>query len=58
VRVHDPGQLHRPEIVQAINPLRLDFGLGQSGQQQTRQNGNDGDHHQKFDQREGGAPCD
>ena len=36
----------------ALYPLRLRLCLGQRRQQQTRQDGDDGNHHQQFDQRE------
>ena len=43
------------QIVEAVSLLRLGFGLGQRGQEQRRQDGDDRDHHQKFDQCERGA---
>ena len=46
------GQAHLFQIVDASGPLTLLPGLGQRGQQQTGENGDDGDHYQKLDQGE------
>ena len=37
------------EVVNAFDPLGLPLGLGQSRQQDRRQNPDDGNHHQEFD---------
>jgi hypothetical protein len=49
--VHDVGHAQLFEITQAHALLRAPFGAGQRGQQQGRQNGDDGDNHQQFYQR-------
>ena len=51
VVVHDiqrSGQAHLLEVVLALRGDSLRLGLGQGGQQQRRQNGNDGDDHQQL----------
>ena len=37
-------------VVHAEDALRFRFGFGESGQQHSGENGNDGNHHQKLDQ--------
>jgi hypothetical protein len=44
---------HLFQVVQATDALGLGFGLGERGQKERSQDGNDGDHHQQLDQREG-----
>ena len=51
VGVQGEGQLELLHVVQAEGDLRLALGLGQRRQQQPRQNGDDGDHHQQLDKR-------
>ena len=52
VHIHTHGQAELAEIIVAGNsPARL-LGLAQSRQQHRRQNGDDGDDHEQFDQRE------
>ena len=46
------GQADLLEVVGAINALGASLGAGQSRQQHSRQNGDDGDHDEQFDQRE------
>jgi len=47
------GQAHLPHVAEAGHALRLGLGLGERRQQQGGQNGDDGDDHQQFNQREG-----
>ena len=53
VKLHENAKL--PQIVQTGNPFALGLGRGEGGQQQGGQNGDDGDHHQQFDEGEGAA---
>ena len=41
-----------PEVIQATGALSLGLGSRQRGQQQRRQDSNDGNHHQQLDQGE------
>ena len=52
VHVHRVGQVELAQLAAALDRHRLGLGLGQCRQQQPSENGNDGDHHQQFDQRE------
>jgi len=52
VGVHEPPQRYLLAVVHAVDALSLLFGPGQGGQQERRQDGNDGDDHQQFDQGE------
>ncbi len=51
-RVHGPGKLELLYIRQALGRLRQAFGFGQSGQQHSSKNGDDGDHDEQLDERE------
>jgi hypothetical protein len=53
-RIHHPAELELLEVAHATDGVRLGFGLAQCGQKHRRQNGDDGDHHQQFD--EGKSP--
>src|SRR6266513_6389795 len=53
IRVHEECQAHLPEVVQAACLLAILLRARQRGQEHTSQNGDDGDHHQQFDQGEG-----
>ena len=46
-------------IVQVVDQVSPVLGAGKGWQEHGRQDGNDGDHHEEFDQREAGAfsPC-
>ena len=51
--IHRPALHHLAAgVVEAGDGFGLDFRLGKSGQEHTGQDGDDGDDHQKFDQRE------
>src|SRR5882762_7728857 len=56
IRIQMGSQGHLMQVVYARDRLSLLFGLGERGQQQGGQNGNDRDHHQQFDEREGDLP--
>ena len=43
------------ELIDALGPLRLGLGAGQGGKEETGQNGDDGNDHQKFNQSEPGT---
>ena len=47
-----PRQCHLMEIAGAGGGLGFVFGFGQSGQEHTRQNSDNGEHDQEFDKRE------
>src|SRR5262245_44580028 len=53
VGVHDPGETQLFKVAQTMNAFRLVVRFRQGGQQHGRQDGNDRDHHQQFNQREG-----
>jgi hypothetical protein len=55
VSVHLPCQLHLLLIGQTGRLSSLVLGPGEHWKQQRRQNGNNGDHHQQFNQRESGS---
>ena len=46
--VHDPREPELLHVAQARDSLRLGFGLRQRWQQESRENGDDGDNHQQF----------
>ena len=50
--VQVPSEHKLLAVVQAQDSLRLGFGLGQGGEEQAGQNGDDRDDHQKFNERE------
>src|SRR5439155_27116581 len=50
--VKHKGQSNLLDITETINLLRFGFGSRQSGQEQARQNSNDGDHYQQLNQGE------
>ena len=52
VHIHAHGQAELTEIIVAGDSLARLFGLAQGRQQHRRQNGDDGDDHKQFDQRE------
>ena len=54
-RVKHPGQAQLPMIVHTRDPLRFRLGRRQGREQQTRQNRDDGNHHQQFNQGETGS---
>ena len=54
--IHVPGHDQLPVVAQALGCLGLLFGTRQGRQQQRRQDGNNGDHHQQLDQSEGLRP--
>src|SRR5262249_3148247 len=51
-RVKMPAKLQLFKIIHALDRLRADFRFAERGKQQAGQNGNDGNHHEQFDQRE------
>ena len=53
LHVHPPGQHQLAVVVHAHNALRLGLGLGQRGQQQSRQDGDDGNDDEQFDEGKG-----
>jgi len=53
--VLNPAKHQLSAIAHAANRLGFDFCLRQCGQQQRRENRDDGNHHQKLDQRKGTA---
>ena len=53
VGIHLAAQGHLFGVVKARDPVGLFLGPGQGRQKQCRQNGDDGDHHQQFDERKG-----
>jgi hypothetical protein len=55
IRIHDPCEIKLLEIAQATGCSCPFFGPGKSGQQHRRENGNDRNHHQQFNQREGAS---
>ena len=55
VHVHRVGQVELAQLAAALDRDRLGLGFGQGRQQQPSENGNDGDHHQQFDESE--PPC-
>jgi hypothetical protein len=46
---------HLVGVIHAVDAMRLALGLGQSGQQQASQNGNDSDHHKQLNKSESGG---
>ena len=50
--IHPPRQHQLPTVVHAHDALGLGLGLGQRGQQQAGQNGDDGNDDEQLDQRE------
>ncbi len=54
-RIEVPADLELPEVVQARDIECLRFGFAQAGQEQTCQNGNDGDDDQQLNQGKGKA---
>ena len=55
VGVQNPRQAQLVQIVEALNALGFGFRFRERGQQQRRQNRDDGDDHQKLDEREAHA---
>ena len=53
VEVHVEADL--AEVVEAVDALAFFFGFGKGGQKHAGQNGDDGNHHQQFDEGEGQA---
>lgn len=53
VQLHEERDLL--QVVHARNGLPLGLGLAQGRQEHAGQDGDDGDHHQEFDEREGPA---
>ena len=51
IRIQLPRQLQLFHVGQTFDALGLHFGPGQCRQQHRRQDGDDGDHHQQFNQR-------
>ena len=56
VGVELPGQHQSAQIVHAGNAVRLGFGFAERGQEHAGQDGDDGNHHQQFDESEPGCP--
>ncbi len=56
-RIQIPRELNLFEVVLAYRRLRRGLGVRQCGQQQARQNADDGDDDQQFDQGEASAEC-
>ena len=52
-QIHEEGQADLFEVVQADGLLAFLFGPAQCRQQECGEDGNDGDDHQQFNQREG-----
>jgi len=52
IGIHAPTERELPVVVKALNADGFQFGLAQSRQQHRRQNGDDGDDHQQFNERE------
>jgi hypothetical protein len=48
-----PPNAHLFEVAEARDGHGLGLGLGQRGQEQRRENGDDGNHDQQFNEREG-----
>ncbi len=51
-RIHDAYERHLLDVAQALDLLRLPLRRRQHRQQHRRENGDDGDDHQQFDERE------
>lgn len=51
--VHDPAQTELAGVVEALDGDSLGLGLGERGEQHAGKDGDDGNHDEKFDQREG-----
>ena len=47
---HLQGHLQLSHVAQALDLMSLTLGAGESRKKHARQNGEDGDHHQQFDQ--------
>ena len=57
IAIHVPAELELAIIIEAGDLLPLGFGLTQGRQQHGGENGDDGNDHQQFDERErGGTP--
>src|SRR6185369_15211930 len=56
VRVHDEGVVELFLVALAGGASGLHFSFGQSGQKNRGENGDDGNHHQQFNQRKGASP--
>lgn len=54
--IHVPTELELFGVAEAADLVRLGLGFAEGGQKHAGQNGDDGDHHQKFDQGKGAAP--
>jgi hypothetical protein len=48
--IHYAAQIQLLQIVQTLNSLCRGFCFGQGREEHGRENGNDGNHHQKFNQ--------
>ena len=55
VHIHIPRQRNLPQVVVALDALRLGLGLPQRRKQQTSKNGDHGNNHQKFQKSESSA---
>ena len=51
--IHHRTQSHLLEVVETTDPSNLFLGLGEGRQKHAGQDGNDGNHHQEFNQGEG-----
>ena len=56
IGVIPPREIQLPQIVQADNTVGFGLGFGQRGQEHAGQDGDNGDNHQQFDQRECACP--
>ena len=57
IAVHFAGQNNLSDVAGTFDRLRAQFRFRQGRQEQSRQYGDNGDHHQQFDQRKGKRPA-